>query len=328
MAAGVRARSAAICVLAVAGLFGSCSRGRKKIIAVVPKATSHLFWVSVQAGALAAGQKYDVNVVWNGPAQETEYDRQIEIVDSMIARRVDALAVAPSERKALVQPIDRAADLGIPVTVFDSAVDTTKYLTFIATNNFEAGQMGGRKLGQLMGSKGTAALIMHAPGSASTMERERGFEDAIKKEFPGIRIVARQYGLSDRSKAMAAAENILTAHPHLDGIFASSEPSSVGTALAIKSRGLNGKIKFVAFDADDDMVQDLKAGVINAMVVQDPFKMGFEAVETLVNKLKGQNPPSKRIDLAPQVITVQDLDKPEIKNLLKPDVKRYLKFGS
>jgi ribose transport system substrate-binding protein len=305
-------------------LLTSCHGSGKKTIAVVPKGTAHAFWVSVQAGALAAGEKLGVNVLWNGPAQETEYDRQIEIVDSMIARHVDGLAVAAAERKALVQSIDRAVSLGIPVAVFDSGVDSTNYLTFIATNNYDAGQMGARELAKLLHGKGNVAIIMHEPGSASTMDRERGFEDLMAKDFPGINLVARQYGHSDRSKARSAAENILAAHPELDGMFASSEPSSVGAALAIKSRGLGGKIQFVAFDSTESMIEDLKAGVIGAMVVQDPFKMGFEAVKVLVDKLHGITP-AKRIDLTPHVIERADLDKPEIKELLYPDVKKYLK---
>jgi ribose transport system substrate-binding protein len=316
-------RRCLICAALLLSLVG-CNRNRKKVIAVIPKGTSHLFWVSVQAGALAAGEKYGVDVQWNGPAQETEYDRQIQIVDSMIARRVDGLAVAATERKALVRSIDRAAELGIPVTVFDSGVDTDKYLTFIATDNYAAGKIGANELARLLNGKGAVAVVMNAPGSASTMDRERGFDEVVTTSFPQIHIVARQYSLSDRSKAMTATENFLTAHPDLNGIFASAEPGSVGAALALKSRGLAGKVKFVAFDASDTMIEDLKNGVIDAMVVQDPFKMGFEAVETLVQKLNGQSPP-KKIDLPARLVRREDLDKPEIHALLYPDVKKYIK---
>ncbi len=302
----------------------ACRSHKTKTIAVIPKGTSLLFWVSVEAGALAAGQKFGVEVLWNGPALETEYDRQIQIIDSMVARRVDGIAIAATERKALVHSIDRAADLGIPVTVFDSGVDTDKYMTYIATDNYEAGKLGGRELARLLKQHGTVAVLMGAPGSASTMDRERGFEDVMKAEFPKIQVVARQYGLSDRSKAMTAAENILTAHPDLNGIFASSEPSSVGVSLALKSRGLAGKVRFVAFDSSDDMLADLKAGVIDAMVVQDPFHMGFEAVHSLVEKLNGGHPP-KRIDLQAQLIRRADLDKPEVQQLLHPDIQKYIK---
>jgi ribose transport system substrate-binding protein len=304
-------------------LLCSCSAGKKKTIAVIPKGTSALFWVSVHAGAAAAGDKFGVNIVWNGPALETEYDRQVQIVDSMIARHVDGIVLAAAERKALVPPIDRAVQAGIPITVFDSGVETTNYMTFLATNNYEGGQTGARELGRLLNAKGTAAIVMHAPGSASTMDRERGFDDVMKSEFPQIQVVARQYGLSDRAKAMTAAENILTAHPDLNGIFASSEPSSVGTALALKSRRAAGIVKFVAFDSSDSMIEDMKAGVIDAMVVQDPFRMGYEAVKTVVDKLNGITPP-KQIDLSAHLIRRDDLNKPEVRQLLFPDLKKYL----
>jgi len=305
-------------------LFSSCTASHRKIIAVVPKATSHLFWQSVQAGALAAGQEFEVEVLWNGPALETDYSRQIQIVDSMIARRVDGLAVAAQDRTALNASLDRAAAVGVPVTVFDSGVDSTNYMTFLATNNYAGGEMSARKLAELLHGKGQVAMVMHAPGSASTMDRERGFQDVMAKEFPGVRIVARQFGMSDRSKAMGAAENMLTAHPDLDGMFASAEPSSVGAALALKERGLSGKVKLVAFDASEGLVEDLKGGTIDALVAQDPFRMGFEAVKTLVDKVNGKTPP-KRIDLNAVVIVRPDLEKPEIKALLFPDLKKYLR---
>jgi len=310
------------CLLLCLATLG-CNTQRKKVIAVVPKATSHLFWVSIHAGAAAAGNDLGVEIDWNGPATETDYSRQIQIVDSMIARRVDGLALAAQDRTALGASLDRAAREGIPVTVFDSGVDSSNYMTFVATNNYEAGQMAARKLADLLHRKGSIAMVLHVPGSNSTMEREHGFEETVAKEFPDIHIMQKQYGMSDRSKAMAAAENILTAHPNLDGIFASTEPSSVGTSLALKSRHLDGKIKFVAFDATDSMIDDLKGGTIDAIVAQDPFKIGYEAVQTLVDKLHGKTPP-KRIDLSAHVIVRSDLEKPEIKLLLKPDVKKYL----
>jgi ribose transport system substrate-binding protein len=305
-------------------LLAACHSAHRKTIAVVPKSTSHLFWVSVQAGALAAGQDLKVDVLWNGPPSETDYDRQVQIVDSMIARQVDGLAVAAQDRTTLNASLDRAAAAHIPVTVFDSGVDSTNYLTYLATNNYQGGQMAARKLAALLNGKGQIAMIMHAPGSKSTMDREAGFEDVMRQEFPGIQIAARQYSMSERSKAMGAVENFLTAQPGLAGMFASAEPGSVGGALALKSRGMAGKVKFVAFDASEDLVDDLRDGTIDALVAQDPFRMGYKAVKTLVDKLHGTDPP-KVIDLSARVVTKGDLEKPEIKTLLFPDVKKYLK---
>lgn len=309
-------------LITAALLLAACNRTTTKRIAVIPKANSHEFWIAVHAGAAAAGQKFGVEILWNGPAQETDYDRQMQIVDSMIAQHVDGLAIAAAERHALNRSLDRAAQLGIPVTVFDSGVDSTNYMSFVATNNYQAGQLSAREIGTLVGGKGTIAMVMNAPGSASTMDRERGFEDTIQREYPGVQIVARQFSMSARSKGIEAAENMLTAHPDLAGIFASSEPSSAGAALALKSRGLAGKVKLVGFDASEDLIAALKTGTVDALVVQDAFQMGFQAVKTLVDKLHGTVPP-KQVDLAAHVVHKADLEKPEIHELLYPDVKKY-----
>ncbi|HKD09107.1 MAG TPA: substrate-binding domain-containing protein [Bryobacteraceae bacterium] len=309
---------AAICILSF-----SCNRQQQRRIAVIPKGTAHVFWQSVHAGAVAAGQEFHEEILWDGPPNETDYSRQLEIFDSMLNRHVDGVVVAAEDRTTLNGAFDQAAQQKIPVVVFDSGVDSTNYVSFVATNNFEAGQMGARTLAELLHGKGSVAMINHAPGSASTMDRERGFKDVMAREFPGIHIVAEQYSMSDRAKGMAATENILTSQPNLDGLFASSEPSSVGAAQALKSRGLAGKIRFVAFDSSEGLVEDLKAGVIDALVAQDPFKIGYEGVRVVTDKLNGKTPP-KKIDLSARVITKVDLDKPQIQQLLHPDINKYL----
>jgi ribose transport system substrate-binding protein len=317
----VRCKIALVAAISIVCL--SCNRQQQRRIAVIPKGTGSVFWQSVHAGAVAAGQEFHEEIIWDGPPNETNYSRQLEIFDSMLNRHVDGVVVAAADRTTLNASLDHAARENIPVVVFDSGVDSTNYVSFVATNNFEAGQMGARKLAQLLNGKGSVAMIDHAPGSASTTDRERGFKDVIAREFPGIHIVAEQYSMSDRAKGMAATENILTSQPNLDGLFASSEPSSVGAAQALKSRGLAGKIRFVAFDSSEGLVEDLSAGVIDALVAQDPFRIGYEGVRTVTDKLNGKTPP-KKIDLSAKVISKADLDKPEIKQLLHPDIDKYL----
>lgn len=229
-------------LVALAVLLAGCQSGpKKRQIAVIPKATSHFFWISVQAGAMAAGKEFGVEVLWNGPAAETEYSRQIQILDSMVARHVDGIAIAAAERNALVQGVERAVASGIPVTVFDSGLDSDKYMSFLATNNYEGGQLAARELAKLVDGEGDVALLMHATGSQSTMDREKGFEETLAKKFPKVKITARQFGQSDRAKARAVAENFLAGNANLKGIFASAEPGSIGAALAVKARGLEGK---------------------------------------------------------------------------------------
>lgn len=306
--------SAILLLLSVCAL--SCRDHARRRIAVVPKATSHLFFVSIHKGVEQAARDFGVEVLWNGPREETEHGRQIEIVDGMIAQRVDALAISATDEQALAAPVQRAIKAGIPVAIFDSGVNVDRYVTFIATDNFGAGQTAARKLAGLIGGKGKVAMIMHKPGGTSTMLREQGFEQTMAKEFPAVVIAARQYGMSDLAKSRAVAENILTAHPDLNGMFASSEASSLGSIQAIKSRGKAGRVRLITFDFSDAHVEALRDGTIDIMLVQDPYRIGYETVRALAEHLNGKQT-AKRLDLPARLIVKADLDQPEVRALLK-----------
>jgi ribose transport system substrate-binding protein len=301
-------------------ILASCGRSRRHIIGVVPKATSHLFFVAVHAGVDKAATEASVDVRWNGPNEETDHARQMQIVDAMVVQRVDALAISATDEHALQAPVERAIRAGIPVTIFDSGVNVDNYVTFVATDNYGAGVTAARTLGRLCEGKGNVAMVMHKPGGTSTLLRERAFEETVAKELPGMQIVARQYGMADQAKARAAAENILTANPTLAGVFASSEASSLGAIQAISTRGLSGKTRLVTFDTSETHVEALQKGTIDVMLVQDAFRIGYEAVKSLADKLQGRTPPH-RLDLPARVITKADLDKPEIQSLVKPMAK-------
>jgi ribose transport system substrate-binding protein len=289
----------------------------------VSKGQAHEYWQSIHAGAIAAANESGVAIQWNGPASEADVNRQVQIVNSMIAQHLDGIALAPVERQALVSYVERAEAAKIPVTIYDSGIDTDRYLSFVATNNYKAGELAARKLGQLLDGKGSVLAIKHMPGSASSMEREEAFRTVIAHEFPSIHIVAEQFGMGDRDKVLAVTENLLTAHPNANAIFASAESSSAGAVLAVKERHLAGKIILVGFDSSPDLIDALRDGTISALVAQDPFRIGYEAVKTLADHLAGKKV-KKHIDLDAIVITKQDLDRPEIHAMLFPDLKKYL----
>jgi ribose transport system substrate-binding protein len=236
----------------------------------------------------------------------------------MVARRVDALAISATDERALVAPLERAAAAGIPVSVFDSAVNFENYVSFVATGNYDAGSTAARALAGLVGGAGKTGMVMQKPGGLSTGLRERGFEETMAREFPRIAIAARQYGMADPARSRAAAENILTAHPDLKGVFASSEAASIGAIHAIRSRQMSGKVRLITFDSSDTHIEALRAGTIDLMLVQEPFRIGYEAVKSLVEKLNGRTP-ARRLDLAARRIVKADLDKPEVKALLFPE---------
>ncbi len=307
---------------AFVAILSGCGRQHKRVIAVVPKGNANLFWQSVHAGAAKAGREKGVEIVWNGPASETDYTQQLQIAEAMINRHVDALALAPIDHQAMAGVVERAARENVPVVIFDSGIDTENYVSRVATDNYKAGQIAADRMGRILDGKGAVAIVAVQPGGASTEAREKGFADEIHAKYPGIQIVDKRFGKSDIAQSLEVAENMLTAHPDLDAFFASNESGSMGAAQALRARS-GRKIKLVGFDASPTLLDDLRSGLIDSLVVQDPFKMGYEAVSLAVDKLDG-HPVAKVNDLAPRLVDLQNLDDPEVRAQLHPDVKKYL----
>jgi ribose transport system substrate-binding protein len=307
--------TAAACLIAGPACNRKAGAGRRTI-AVIPKGVSHFFWQSVHAGADAAGKEANVEIVWKGPAQETDYAGQTNIVEDAINRRVDGIVLAPTHKDALVPVVERAAREGIPVTIFDSGIGTENYVSYVATDNRQGGVNAAERLAARLNGKGRVAVLGVKAGSVSTDQREEGFQETIKTKYPGIQIVAFQYGESDRARSLDRATDILTAHPDLEGFFASNESSTVGVVQALKQKGLAGKVVLVGFDSSPNLIEDLRAGAIDSLVLQNPYKMGYEAVKALVAKLDGQTPP-RTVDTGVKLLTKENLDTPEMQQLLK-----------
>lgn len=307
--------------LALAAASLSCRREKRRLIGVVPQGRTHLFWQSIQAGAIAAARETGVEISWNAPLNETDYDGQIQIVESMINRRLDAICLSPIDRKAMAGVVERSVRHGIPVVIFDTDVATDVYTARIATDNYAAGRMAAERMGRILNGKGTVAIVAAQPGSPSAILRERGFEETIARDFPAIQIVDKRLGMSDFAKSMAAAENVLTAYPDLGGLFTSNEGGSVGSAQALKAR--MSRVRMVGFDFSPALIDYLKSGVIDALIVQDPFRIGYESVRAAVKKLDGGTP-EKIHDLSARLVTLENLNDPGVQAQINPDLKKYL----
>jgi ribose transport system substrate-binding protein len=299
----------------------ACRRDTKKVIGVIPQGRSHLFWQSIHAGAIAAARETGVEILWNAPTSETDYSGQLQVMDAMINRHVDAIAVSPIDRTIMVSVVERAASQNIPVIIYDTAIDTDKFVARVGTDNYAGGQLAGERLGKILNGKGKVLMVKCMPGSGSTLLREQGFQDTLAKDFPALQIVDARFGMSDFAKSLTVAENMLTAHPEADGMFASNETGSVGAAQALKGR--QSKVKLVGFDWSPTLLEGLRAGAIDSLVVQNPFQMGYEAVMLAIRKLRGETPP-KLNNLPPRLITRQNLDDPDVQKQLNPDLKKYL----
>lgn len=293
------------------------SEAQKTIeIAVIPKSFSHQFWLTVKAGADQAGKEIGAKIIWQGTAKETEVEQQINIVQDMISRKVSAIVLAASDANALVGVVENAISRNIPVVTIDSGVNSDKPVSFVATDNILGAQIAADTLAKLIGEEGEVGLIPFVPGAATSEMRERGFKEGIAK-YPNIKLVSTLYSDSNVAKAMDVTNDMLTAFPNLKGIFAANESSAVGCAQAVKSKGKAGQVKIVAFDAAEEEIQALKEGVIQALIVQNPYKMGYLGVKCAYDAIQGK-PVEKRIDTGVTVVTLENLNDPEIQKILNP----------
>ena len=293
---------------------GAAAGGKALTIAVIPKGLTHVFWQAVKAGAEKACGDMNCTVKWDGPQKESDTSGQVGVVENAINSKVDGIVLAPLDKAALVNVIGKAKTAGIPLSIFDSAADTTDYVSFVATDNKKGGALAADEIGKITGGKGKVVLIPLMANSASTLDRESGFEDEMKAKFPGVKVIRSNYGMGDRAVALKVAEDVLTANPDIAAIFASNESSTVGALQALKNRNLVGKIKLVGFDSTKQLEEGLKKGDIDSMVVQNPFKMGYEGVKSIIDAKNGKTP-EKRIDTGVALMTKANIDTPEISAL-------------
>ena len=326
-------RALALCLVAI--LLGACSSSTtpgtaKTTIAVIPKGTSHVFWQSIHAGAAKAAQELAVDIIWRGPLREDDRASQIAEVEGFITRGVSGIVLAPLDEAALVGPVTEAARAKIPVVIIDSALKGGDYVSFVATDNRKGGRMAAEGLAKMLPNGGRIVILRYAEGSASTEEREAGFLEEIGKH-PNVQVLSsNQYGTPDVEVAYKRAEALLhrfrrpDGSLELDGIFTSNESNTLALLRVLQASGWAGKVRFFGFDASDTLVKGLSDGHIDALVLQDPVNMGYLGVKTMVDHLQGR-PVEKRIDTGAQLITRDRMNDPAVKELLQPDLSRWLK---
>lgn len=286
-------------------------------VAVVPKGTTHQFWQTVHAGAEAAGRALNAEILWNGPKAETDIQDQIDIINSYASQGVDGIALAATDKTALVKTVTDLEGRGVPVVTIDSGIDPDVSRSFIATDNVAAARQAGREMGRLLNGTGEVAILYFLKGAGTSDEREQGFTEGIK-QFPGIKLVQSEETKSSSSMARDKMETILASHPNLGGVFAASEPNVVGAAPVLDERKLAGKVKLVGFDASKAELDYMKKGVVQALVVQDPYRMGYEGVKAIAQIVRGQGAPPKRIDTGAHLVTPQNMNTPEMQKVLFP----------
>lgn len=302
----------------------------KLTLAVIPKGTTHSFWQSIHAGAEKAAQELGVNVIWRGPLREDDRASQISEIEGFITRGVDGIALAPLDETALALPVADAGRANIPVVIFDSGLRGSDYVSFVATDNTQGGRLAGDHVASRLNGKGRVLLLRYAEGHDSTTKREAGFLAALAAH-KGIQIVSsNQYLGTDVEGAVKRGEAILSSYVRPDGsldidaIFCVNESTTFALMRVLQDHGWAGKTRFVGFDASDNLVKGLADGDIDALVVQDPVKMGYLAVKTLVAHIR-KEAVEKRIDTGVHLATQANMNEPAVKELLAPDLAQWLK---
>ncbi len=296
----------------------------KLTIGVIPKGTTHEFWKSIHAGAIKASDETGVEIIWKGPLKEDDREEQLQIVETFVAGKISAIVLAPLDNRSLVMPVREAKMHGIPTIVIDSDLEGDFHVSFIATDNYKGGVLGAERVGELMGGKGKLIMLRYQEGSASTTNREAGFLNTIKSKFPDIEILSdNQYAGATTETAYRTSENLLNRFSDVDAIFTPNESSTFGCLRALQDRGMTDEIIFVGFDSSKKLVQGLEKGEIKGLVLQNPFKMGYIGVKKAAAYLRGEQI-EPVIDTGVTIATPENMNDPEIRKLLSPDISEFL----
>ncbi|KPF45069.1 ABC transporter substrate-binding protein [Rhizobium sp. AAP43] len=292
-------------------------------IPIIVKDTTSFYWQIVLAGARAAGKDLGVSVPELGAQSESDINGQISILENAVAGKPAAVVISPTEFKALGKPIDEAAK-SVPIIGIDSSADSKAFTSFLTTDNVQGGRIAADGLAAAIKEatgkeEGEIAIITSLPGVGSLDQRHEGFMEQIKAKYPGLTVVADKYADGQATTGLNMMTDLITANPNLVGVFASNLIMAQGVGQAIAENKLGDKIKVIGFDSDEKTVGFLKEGVLAGLVVQDPYRMGYDGVKTALAVSKGEKVETF-VDTGANLVTKANMAEPKIDALLNPKV--------
>jgi len=263
---------------------GTEGGGEKTVAFVAAQMTATYFQV-MQCGAEAAGEEYGVSIDWQGDA-DWDLQTQIPLINAAVQSKPIGLVLVPTDPIALIETTETIVADGIPVITVDGSLDEPVELQNIRTDNLSAGALAADALAEAIGGSGTVLVIASFPGVAANAERVDGFAERMADEYPDITVLPTEYSEADQAMASQKAAAAIT-NPDLKGIYTTLAPASAGASAAIQAAGKSGEVKLVAYDADPSQVADLKAGIYDALVAQDPYGLGYDSVARLAQIADG-----------------------------------------
>jgi ribose transport system substrate-binding protein len=299
---------------AVALVRAPAARAAEPYIPVISKGFQHQFWQAVKMGSEKAAKDYKVKITFEGPENESQVDKQIEMLQAALDKHPAAVCLAALDSKAAVPLLQKAQAAKIPVVGFDSGVDSDIPVATAATDNIAAAALAADKMAALVGS-GKVGVIVHDQTSRTGIDRRDGFVNQMKSKYPSIQIVGPQYGGGDQLKSTELAKAMIQANPDIKGFFGANEGSIIGVLNAVKELGKNGKITVIGYDSGPQQIDAIKSGVEAGAITQNPIGIGAKCVEAAVKAIKGESQP-KTIDTGFFWYDKTNIDDPKIAAVL------------
>lgn len=260
-------------------------------VAIISKGFQHQFWQAVKEGSELAAEEFSVEITFEGPENESQVDKQMEMFRSALDRNPDAVGFAALDTQAALPLLEETVERDIPVIAFDSGVDSEIPATTASTDNYEAATLAANKMAELIDESGKVALIVHDQTSLTGVQRRDGFKETIESDYPDIEIVDIQYGGGDHLESTDLSKAIMQAHPDLAGIYGANEGSAVGVINAVREMGKEGEIVVIGFDSGKQQIDAIKSGVMAGAITQNPVGIGYETVKAAVEALEGKELP-------------------------------------
>ncbi|HVL53262.1 MAG TPA: ABC transporter substrate-binding protein [Vitreimonas sp.] len=284
-------------------------------IPVISKGFQHQFWQAVRSGAESAATDLGVRITFEGPENESQVDKQMEMLQAALDKRPSAICFAALDSQAAIPLLERAQSENIPVVGFDSGVDSDIPVTTAATDNLAAAGEAAKRMADLIGDEGEVAVVAHDQTSRTGIDRVKGFTDEITNNHPNITIVDTQYGGGDQLKSTDLTKAILQAHPNLKGVFGANEGSAIGVLNGVKESGKEGQVTVIGYDSGKQQMDAIRSGVMAGAITQDPIGIGYKCVEAAVKAINGETLP-KDIDTGFHWYDATNIDSDDIKPLL------------
>ena len=293
----------------------------------IPKTTNSTFWLAVWEGAKAAAAELGYKeVLYKGMPAQTDIAGQVNLVNDMVSRQVSGILIAATDAKALVEPVEAAKAAGVPVITLDSGVDSDAPYAYIATDNVAAAATAADVLGEMIGGTGIVGDIGITAGSQTGREREDGFVQRLAEKYPDVQVLPVQYTGCDPAKSLNIASDMLTGNPELVGFYGACDGPGTGIGQLVKQRDMKGQIKGVSFDVSPDQFLLFLDGYLDALIVQDPYQMGYRGVYAMDQAIHGEEVTDKLVAIDAKVVTLDNITEPEIWDLLASygDIKEIL----